>query len=225
MREPHRDLTFDTDTDEIRRRQRNAAGVNAVCKYAAAARVRNAEVMLHHRAGAADLVTDQRAEIGRQQLVKRILNAVSAGLVLRRDIGPERLQRRAVTARGSDLVSIGAKLVVVAVRLARPEVDLSLLWRLPLFVVAAAPVAAMLVVAHIALFVSDIEKSRAFYKDFLGFSEPFKLDKPDGSLSLTFIKVNDRQYIELFPGLQPGADRLICAEVARRHPRRRARGG
>jgi catechol 2,3-dioxygenase-like lactoylglutathione lyase family enzyme len=63
-------------------------------------------------------------------------------------------------------------------------------------------------VAHIALFVSDIEKSRAFYKDFLGFGEPFKLDKPDGSLSLTFIKVTDRQYIELFPGLQPGADRL-----------------
>jgi catechol 2,3-dioxygenase-like lactoylglutathione lyase family enzyme len=63
-------------------------------------------------------------------------------------------------------------------------------------------------VGHIALFVSDIEKSRAFYKDFLGFSEPFKLDKPDGTLSLTFIKVNDRQYIELFPGLQPGADRL-----------------
>ena len=63
-------------------------------------------------------------------------------------------------------------------------------------------------VAHIALFVSDIEKSRAFYKDFLGFGEPFKLDKPDGSLSLTFIKVNERQYIELFPGLQPGADRL-----------------
>ncbi len=63
-------------------------------------------------------------------------------------------------------------------------------------------------VAHIALFVSDIEKSRAFYKDFLGFEEPFHLDKPDGSLSLTFLKINDRQYIELFPGLQPGADRL-----------------
>jgi catechol 2,3-dioxygenase-like lactoylglutathione lyase family enzyme len=63
-------------------------------------------------------------------------------------------------------------------------------------------------VAHIALFVSDIEKSRAFYKDFLGYGEPFKLDKPDGSLSLTFIKVNDRQYIELFPGLEPGGDRL-----------------
>ena len=63
-------------------------------------------------------------------------------------------------------------------------------------------------VAHIALYVSDIEKSRAFYKDFLGFGEPFQLDNPDGSLSLTFIKVNERQYIELFPGLKPGADRL-----------------
>jgi len=63
-------------------------------------------------------------------------------------------------------------------------------------------------VAHIALFVSDIEKSRVFYKDFLGYAEPFKLDKPDGGLSLTFIKINDNQYIELFPGLKPEGDRL-----------------
>jgi catechol 2,3-dioxygenase-like lactoylglutathione lyase family enzyme len=62
--------------------------------------------------------------------------------------------------------------------------------------------------AHIALYVSDIEKSRAFYKDFLGYGEPFLLNKPDGSLSLTFIKINERQYVELFPGLEPGADRL-----------------
>src|SRR5437763_960188 len=54
-------------------------------------------------------------------------------------------------------------------------------------------------VAHIALFVHDIEKSRAFYKDFLGYGEPFKLDNADGSLSLTFLKINERQYIELFP--------------------------
>jgi catechol 2,3-dioxygenase-like lactoylglutathione lyase family enzyme len=63
-------------------------------------------------------------------------------------------------------------------------------------------------IAHVAFHVSDIEKSRAYYKDFLGFAEPFKLDNPDGSLSLTFIKINDRQYLELFPGLEPGADRL-----------------
>jgi lactoylglutathione lyase len=63
-------------------------------------------------------------------------------------------------------------------------------------------------IAHVALHVSDIEKSRAFYKDFLGFAEPFELTNPDGSLALTFIKINDRQYLELFPGLEPGADRL-----------------
>jgi catechol 2,3-dioxygenase-like lactoylglutathione lyase family enzyme len=63
-------------------------------------------------------------------------------------------------------------------------------------------------VSHIALFVHDIEKSREFYKDFLGFGEPFKLDNPDGSLSLTFIKVNDRQYIELFPEKEANSDRL-----------------
>src|SRR5689334_1206511 len=70
-------------------------------------------------------------------------------------------------------------------------------------------------VAHIALYVHDIEKSRAFYKDFLGYNEPFSLNKPDGTLSLTFIKVNDRQYIELFPEVEANTDRLnhISIEV------------
>jgi catechol 2,3-dioxygenase-like lactoylglutathione lyase family enzyme len=63
-------------------------------------------------------------------------------------------------------------------------------------------------IAHMALSVSDIEKSRAFYKDFLGFDEPFLLKNSDGSLALTFIKINDQQYIELFPGPDPSADRL-----------------
>jgi len=63
-------------------------------------------------------------------------------------------------------------------------------------------------VAHIALFVHDIEKSRAFYKDFLGYGEPFQLNNADGSLSLTFIKINDRQCIELFPEREPNTDRL-----------------
>ena len=64
-------------------------------------------------------------------------------------------------------------------------------------------------VAHIALSVHDIEKSRTFYKDFLGFREPYKLDNPNGSLSLTFIKVNERQYMELFPEKAPNMDRLV----------------
>jgi len=70
-------------------------------------------------------------------------------------------------------------------------------------------------VAHIALFAKDVEKARAFYKDFLGYGEPFDLKNADGSLSLTFIKINDRQYIELFPEREAGSDRLnhISIEV------------
>jgi lactoylglutathione lyase len=63
-------------------------------------------------------------------------------------------------------------------------------------------------VAHVALYVSDVDKARTFYKNFLGYGEPFLLNNPDGKLSLTFIKINDRQYIELFPERQAGTDRL-----------------
>ena len=63
-------------------------------------------------------------------------------------------------------------------------------------------------VAHISLFAHDYEKSRAFYRDFLGFEEPYSLKNPDGSPSMTFFKVNDRQYIELSPEKEPDTDRL-----------------
>lgn len=63
-------------------------------------------------------------------------------------------------------------------------------------------------VAHIALFVQDVGKARAFYKDLLGYDEPFSLKNPDGGLSLTFIKINERQYVELFPERAPATDRL-----------------
>jgi lactoylglutathione lyase len=59
-----------------------------------------------------------------------------------------------------------------------------------------------------ALSVSDVHAARVFYEDLLGFEEVFDLRNRDGSLSLTFIKVNDRQYIELFPGLDKTQDRL-----------------
>lgn len=70
-------------------------------------------------------------------------------------------------------------------------------------------------VSHIALFVHDIEKSREYYRDLLGYKEVFQLDNPNGTLSLTFVKVNDRQYIELFPEKAPNTDRLnhISIEV------------
>jgi len=63
-------------------------------------------------------------------------------------------------------------------------------------------------VAHIAVFAADYEKSRTFYRDFLGLQEPYSLANPDGTPSMTFFKINERQYVELFPEKTPGTDRL-----------------
>jgi lactoylglutathione lyase len=53
-------------------------------------------------------------------------------------------------------------------------------------------------VAHMALYVSDLGKARAFYKGFLGFDEPYALKRKDGSDYIAFIKINEQQYLELF---------------------------
>jgi len=62
--------------------------------------------------------------------------------------------------------------------------------------------------SHIALYVHDMEKTRAFYKDFLGFAEPYSLTNKDGTLHLTWIKINDLQTIEIFPEKETNSDRL-----------------
>jgi len=49
-----------------------------------------------------------------------------------------------------------------------------------------------------ALYVSDLQASRAFYEDFLGCAELYILKRDDGSVRIAFIKINDDQYIELF---------------------------
>jgi catechol 2,3-dioxygenase-like lactoylglutathione lyase family enzyme len=56
-------------------------------------------------------------------------------------------------------------------------------------------------VAHIGLRTNDLAAARNFYGHVLGFAEPFQLDKPAGGLMLTYFKVNDHQYIEIFPEL------------------------
>jgi lactoylglutathione lyase len=70
-------------------------------------------------------------------------------------------------------------------------------------------------VAHIAIFAHDVAAARTFYHGLLGYEEAFDLKNADGSLSLTFFKINERQYIELFPEKEPGTDRLnhIAIEV------------
>ena len=57
-------------------------------------------------------------------------------------------------------------------------------------------------VAHIGLKTNDLAAARNFYGRDLGFEEPFTLDKPGGGLLLTYFKVNDHQYIEVFPELK-----------------------
>lgn len=49
-----------------------------------------------------------------------------------------------------------------------------------------------------ALYVSDLQKARAFYKDFLGYEEPYSLKWDDGSDRIAFVKINEDQYLELF---------------------------
>jgi catechol 2,3-dioxygenase-like lactoylglutathione lyase family enzyme len=63
-------------------------------------------------------------------------------------------------------------------------------------------------ISHIALYVHDMDKTLAFYKQFLGFDQPFSLTNEDGTLHLTWIKINDRQSIEIFPETETNSDRL-----------------
>ena len=65
---------------------------------------------------------------------------------------------------------------------------------------AAAPVRPRITgISHVALWVADLERSRAFYGGYLGFAEPYSLKNADGGISIAWMKVNDRQSIELFP--------------------------
>ena len=64
-------------------------------------------------------------------------------------------------------------------------------------------------VAHIGLKTDNLAVARKFYGDTLGFQEMLTEDKPASGLRLTYFKVNDHQYIELFPNLSsPTEDRL-----------------
>ncbi|HEY2931332.1 MAG TPA: VOC family protein [Acidobacteriota bacterium] len=86
----------------------------------------------------------------------------------------------------------------------RPYVPLLILCQLLLTDFAAAQDRPPIVgIAHIAFRVSDLARSRAYYGELLGFDEPFQVFNEGGSLLLTYFKVNDRQYIEIFPGLPP----------------------
>jgi len=103
-----------------------------------------------------------------------------------------------------------------------PLISATLLSPVPAFIAAQAQTAPeikrppIVGVSHIGLNVANLEAARGFYTGMLGFEEAFQTKNPDGSVKFTDFKVNDHQYVQVFPGLaSPGADRLnhICFET------------
>jgi catechol 2,3-dioxygenase-like lactoylglutathione lyase family enzyme len=70
-------------------------------------------------------------------------------------------------------------------------------------------------IAHVALRVNDLQKSRSFYNT-LGYEEAFSFSDA-GKVSVSYVKVNDRQFIELIPrssDSDPHGILHTCFEVA-----------
>jgi catechol 2,3-dioxygenase-like lactoylglutathione lyase family enzyme len=64
-------------------------------------------------------------------------------------------------------------------------------------------------VAHIRLRTDNVDAARAFYRGMLGFDETW-VKGSDNNLLFTNFKVNDHQFIQVFPGLKsPTEDRLV----------------
>lgn len=55
-------------------------------------------------------------------------------------------------------------------------------------------------IAHAAYTVTNMEKSLCFYCDVLGLKKVFELNRPDGKPWIIYLKVSERQFIELFYG-------------------------
>ena len=68
-------------------------------------------------------------------------------------------------------------------------------------------------IAHIGLRTDNLDAARRFYGQELGFAEAFSLNKPEGGLMLVYFKVNDHQYIEVFPGWK-GPEQLVLSHIA-----------
>jgi lactoylglutathione lyase len=68
-------------------------------------------------------------------------------------------------------------------------------------------------VAHIGVRTNDLDAARQFYGKQLGYDEAFSLDRPEGGLMLVYFKVNDHQYIEVFPGWK-GPEQLVLSHIA-----------
>ncbi len=92
---------------------------------------------------------------------------------------------------------------------------LGLVWLVPLVGQEAPKRPRITGISHAAFYVSDMAKARAFYEGFLGYRSPFSIPRKDPKEQLVWIKINDRQSVELFPGSEvtPETDRLFHIAV------------
>jgi len=56
--------------------------------------------------------------------------------------------------------------------------------------------------AHVAIKVSDLDRSLEFYVDKLGFPEMMRLYNDAGDTWLVYLRITDTQYLEIFPGAE-----------------------
>lgn len=69
-------------------------------------------------------------------------------------------------------------------------------------------------IAHVAFRISDVEKSKEFYK-LLGFEEVFEFTDP-GKPPVSYVKINDHQFIQLYgrgDDSQPIGMMHVCYEA------------
>jgi len=64
----------------------------------------------------------------------------------------------------------------------------------------------LLGVAGITVRATDLTRSTIFYRDLLGFSEVSPVDDQNGA---RLFRINERQFVEVLPGLDPAQDRLV----------------
>ena len=79
---------------------------------------------------------------------------------------------------------------------------------------ASKPSSELAGIAHVAFRVNDVAKSREFYQK-LGFEQAFEFNDP-GKPPVSYMKVNDRQFIELYQrndGSQPLGLMHVCYEA------------
>lgn len=57
-------------------------------------------------------------------------------------------------------------------------------------------------IGHVAIKISDLDRTLEFYQGRLGFPEMFRLHNDDGTPWLIYLRITDTQYLEIFPGAE-----------------------